>query len=159
MTVMGKLRWLISFLSLLFFLSIWREAPAQAQQAARLCIQTTGANGALVCSDSWASLPLVGLTNSATQVKGSAGLLGEVYCYNPNATVAYIQLFDSTTANVTVGTTVPIMALGIPATQASGLGPTPIGVRFYNGLQAAATTTAEGGSAPSTALNCDVTYN
>lgn len=98
-----------------------------------------------------------GLTNTASSVISSqAATLKSYYCYNPNATVAYVQIFDVATAGaVTVGTTTPKWSIGIPATSAANL---RINLSFASGIQVAATTTATGSTAPGTALDCNFSY-
>jgi hypothetical protein len=135
--------------------------PAHALTPVSLCMPVyNSATGAESCVQG--SLPklLNGLTNTVTAVKGAAGLLGLAYCYNPNASVAYLQVFDAATAaGVTLGTTVPKLSLGIPSALASGVGPTALGVQFLNGIQVAITTTATGSTAPASAVDCNVTFN
>lgn len=137
-------------------------SSVNAQGVTRLCIPVyNSATGALSCDEGWLPKLLNALSTTVTSIKSSnRGSLGEVYCYNPNASVAYIQLFDvATAAAVTLGTTVPIQSFGIPSALASGVGPTAVGISFQNGLQAAVTTTATGNSALSTGVDCNVTYN
>jgi len=140
---------------------VGKTSSTHAQTAVRVCVGMIGPGGQLNCIDGWLPKLLNGLTTTVTAVKTSQqALLGTVYCYNPNSSVAYIQLFDvATAAGVTLATTVPKLSLGIPATTASGTGPTAVGITFYNGLQAAVTTTATGNTAPSIAMDCDVTYD
>lgn len=102
---------------------------------------------------------LNGLTNTKTAVKASAGWLGMVYCYNPNAAVTYIQIYDTVIASITVGTTVPVLSLGIPPGLSSGLTQSLVGYQFSNAINVAATTTATGASAPAGAIDCNVGYN
>lgn len=97
----------------------------------------------------------------STTVKGvlasTAGKLMSYYCYNPNATVAYVQIFDiATTGGVTLGTTVPKWSIAIPATSAANL--SGLNIAFAAGIQVAATTTAKGLTAPGTALDCNFGY-
>lgn len=135
---------------------------AHAQGVERICIPTyNSTTGALNCHEGWTPKLLNGLTTTVTAVRTSnSGQIGTIYCYNPNASVAYIQLFDvATAAAVTLGTTVPVQSLGIPGTLSSGTGPAPVGIVFTNGLQVAVTTTATGSTAPGSAMDCDVTYN
>lgn len=149
------------------------NGAARAQEPVRGCIAVEGVSGQLSCAEGWTPKLLAALTNTAVSIKSPAGLnvatppttapsaiLGTLYCYNPNSSVAYIQIYDvASAAGVTVGTTVPTLSFGIPATSANGLPPAMIGIPFFNGIQAAATTTAKGGSAPSTAMDCNATYN
>lgn len=99
-----------------------------------------------------------GLTNSASSVISSqAATLKSYYCYNPNATVEYVQFFDVAAAgSVTVGTTVPKWSIGIPATSAANLA--NLNIAFTNGIQVAATTAAGNATAPGTALDCNFSY-
>ncbi len=95
-----------------------------------------------------------GLTNTVQTVKGSFGALRILQCYNPNASVAYVQVFD-TTAAVTLGTTVPALSFGFPATSST---PIAANMSFLKGLKIAATTTAKGSTAPGSALDCNLTF-
>jgi hypothetical protein len=131
-------------------------APAQTLTASCILVYN---NSDASCAYQTPKL-LAALSTTVLQVKGSAGVLGMVQCANSNASLAFIQIFDSaTTASVTLGTTKPVLSLGIPPTSVGGTGPTSVGFAFQNGIQVAATTTATGSSAPSTALDCSVGYN
>lgn len=98
------------------------------------------------------------LTNTAVAIKASGGQLGKLYCYNPNASVAYIQIYNVIAASVTVGTTAHAQSYGIPATTAAGYSISP-GDQYATAISYAATTTPGGGTAPGTALTCNVSYN
>lgn len=113
----------------------------------------------LQTSSGWTTKLLNGLTNSAVAIKASAGQIGKLYCYNPNGSVAYVQIFNIAAASVTVGASTPSQSYGIPASNASGFILPIIGDQYGTAISAAATTTATGGSAPSTALDCNVSYN
>lgn len=97
-----------------------------------------------------------GLTTTVKAIKSSAaGNLKGYYIFNPNSSVSYIQIFDVATAGaVTLGTTVAKLSLGIPALGAANLDSAP-GIAFANGIQVAATTTATGSVAPSTAVDAN----
>lgn len=94
------------------------------------------------------------LSNSATQVVNAAGTLDSYYCYNPNASVVFVQFFNTSTP--TVGTTGPVWSIGIPATQGANL--SNVNLSFSTAIYVAATTTVTGGTAPGTALNCNFGY-
>lgn len=100
-----------------------------------------------------------GLSNTAQTVKASAGTVVWVECYNPNASVAYLQTFDVAGA-VTVGTTAPKASYPVAATSSTGVVPASVnGPVFYSSaIKIAAATTPTGGTAPSTGLQCDVAY-
>jgi hypothetical protein len=96
------------------------------------------------------------LTNTAQVIKATAGSLGGWFVYNPNTTAAYIQLYNTAAASVTVGTTNPLFMITIPPGSASNVEYTQ-GIAFSNaGWSAAATSTAGGNGALTTAL--DVTF-
>jgi hypothetical protein len=98
-----------------------------------------------------------GLSTTVQTVKSSAGTLGAYYCYNPNTSAAaYVQFFD-TSGTVTLGTTTPVWSIGIPASSAANLDLVP-GMTFSNAIKVAATTTATGSTAPTTAIDCNFGY-
>lgn len=88
------------------------------------------------------------LTNTAVAVKTRSGVLGWMSCYNSNATVAFVQVFDATAP--TLGTTAPKVSLSI------GQGTTNLRLdaNFLTAIRVAATGGASDASAPAAALNC-----
>lgn len=97
------------------------------------------------------------LTSTAQAVKASAGQLFGWYIYNPNASAQYVNIYNTASGSVTVGTTNPLFQLVIPATSAANvLGET--GIAFGTAISASATATAGGSGAPSTALECVLFY-
>lgn len=95
------------------------------------------------------------LTNTVVQPKLARGVFQWGSCYNPNASVEYIQVFD-TAGTVTLGTTVPTMAIPLVASTVTQL---PFPALMLNGLQLAAATTATGNTAPGSALVCNFGFN
>ncbi|MCC6188204.1 MAG: hypothetical protein IT318_04190 [Anaerolineales bacterium] len=79
------------------------------------------------------------LDETELEVKASAGQLFGWYIYNDGAADVSVKLYNATAANVTVGTTTPVMTLTIPAGSAANL-LSPIGIVFDTGICAAATT-------------------
>lgn len=173
------MRWIIPFLWLLSFSTLPASAqnvtnpadtaPAGAYNsspptctAGQFCRMQTDVNGNLKTTFSaaaWTPKLLNGLSNTAVAIKASAGQLAKLYCYNPNSSVAYIQVYNVAAASVTVGTTTPLQSYGIPATQAAGFSLAFGGDTYTTAISAAATTAATNGTAPSTAVDCNVTYN
>lgn len=139
------------------------NAPARAVDITRVCVPVYDSqSGALNCQDNgWQPKLLAALTNTAVAIKASkSGVLGTIYCYNSNATAAFVQVFDVATASgVTVGTTAPVLSLGLAPASAGSVPIGTLGVHFANGIQIAATTTATGGTALASALDCSATYN
>lgn len=101
--------------------------------------------------------PLLGnaLTNTAVAVKPSAGQLMMLFCFNPNSSQVYIQLYNKAASGVTVGTTLPLISAPIASANTGGFALSTNGLLFSTAISAAATTTATGGSAPSTAVDCN----
>lgn len=113
----------------------------------------------LATASGWTPKLLNALTNTAVAVKASAGQLAKLYCYNPNSSVAYVQVFNIASGSVTVGTSTPLQSYAIAPTNTGGFALSGIGDQYGTAISVAATTTATGGSAPSTALDCNVSYN
>lgn len=99
------------------------------------------------------------LSNSAVSVKGSAGQLFGLQCGNTNASEEYVQIYNVASGSVTVGSTSPTLSVPIAATATGGLMISLVGIQFGTAISVAATTTATGGSAPGTALDCNAFYN
>lgn len=97
------------------------------------------------------------LTNSAQAVKASAGQVGGWYIYNPNSSAQFVQFYNVASGSVTVGTTTPAFMLTIPATAGANL-EIVNGIAFSTAISIAATSTAGGNGAPSTALDVVVLY-
>jgi hypothetical protein len=95
-------------------------------------------------------------TTTVRVVKSTPGILSGYFIYNPNSSAAYVQFFD-TAGTVTLGTTVPTLAFGFPATSAANILINE-GITFANGIQLAVTTTATGNTAPSTGLDVNVFF-
>lgn len=93
-------------------------------------------------------------TNAAVTIKATPGTVRRVVCDNPNSsTTEWVQFYD-TTASVVVGTTAPKFALPVQA----GVQAINVDVNFTAAIKAAATTSATGGGAPSTDLQCTLTF-
>lgn len=79
------------------------------------------------------------LDETELEIKASAGQLFGWYIYNDGAAEVYVKLYNETAANVTVGTTTPVLTFAIPAGSAANI-LSPIGIVFSAGICAAATT-------------------
>lgn len=90
--------------------------------------------------------------NSAQALLPHPGRLYFVNAYNSNGAAAFIQIFDATSANVTVGTTTPKMSLFVPAGGAYSQNLPVNGFHFNTAITYACTTTATGSGDPTTGL-------
>jgi hypothetical protein len=105
----------------------------------------------------WSKITALAQTTTKKVVKASPGTFGGYYAYNPNASVAYIQVFDAASASVTLGSTAPDLVFAIPPTSAANLEITN-GVNMANAMTLACTTTATGSTAPSTGLDLTLLF-
>jgi hypothetical protein len=131
-----------------------------AQGITRVCDQVVGPNGSNNCPETFASSPQVGLSTTVKLVKASHGIVSIVHCWNPNAQQIYVQIFNALPANVTLGSTVPVAFVPIAATSTGGWSISPLALGgFPTAISVAATTTATGAGAPSTAPDCEIYFN
>lgn len=92
------------------------------------------------------TLPLKVLDSdeSEDEIKGSAGQLYDLYCFNSTNAILYVKLYNATAANVTVGTTTPVLTIPVPANNdTDGAGVTlrwPTGLVFDTAITIATTT-------------------
>lgn len=81
----------------------------------------------------------IDLDESEEEAKATAGQVYGWYIYNSASSVRYVKLYNATAANVTVGTTTPVMTIPIPATSGANVEFTN-GIAFSTAITAAATT-------------------
>lgn len=86
----------------------------------------------------------IDLDESEEEIKASAGQVYWIHCMNLSASVVYLKFYNATAANVTVGTTTPVLTFPIPTQgTTSGAGFTlciPNGIAFGTAITAACTT-------------------
>lgn len=127
--------------------------------------QTVGSGGdahvsqVLLTGNGWTAKLLNALSTTVTSVKSSAGELGLMQCYNPNTSQVYIQVFNVASGSVTLGTTTPLLSIPIGPSATGGFAMPNPGMNFSTAISVAATTTATGSTAPSTATDCNAGYN
>jgi hypothetical protein len=94
---------------------------------------------------------------SATITSAPAGLNGW-YLFNSNATTVYLQIFDAKSKDeVILGTTTPVLSLGIPAGSAANV--LVDCVRdFLKGIVIACTLTRAGNTAPANTLDFNLFF-
>lgn len=98
------------------------------------------------------------ITATATAVKASAGQVYGWYFYNPNASVAYVQFFNTAAASVTLGTTAPVYSLGIPATSGANV-MLETGIAHSTAIAIGVTTTRAGSTSPGSSVDYNIFYN
>lgn len=97
------------------------------------------------------------ITNTAAAVKNNPGQVYGYAFYNPNASVCYVQFFNVAAAGVTVGTTVPIYSIGIPANGGANVA-FPNGVQHDTAIAVSATTTRANATACASNLDANIFY-
>lgn len=113
----------------------------------------------------WSPSLQTALTNTAVAIKATAGIFGGyMTLYNPNTAVTYVQLFNATSASVTVGTTPPFVFISLPgvasaaATGSAANLEVTNGIPFSTAISCAATTTPTGNTAPSNNIIGTILY-
>ncbi len=81
----------------------------------------------------------IDLDETEEEIKGTAGQVFGWYIFNAAATTHYVKFYNATAANVTVGSTTPVLTLPIPAGGAANVF-SETGIAFGTAITAAATT-------------------
>lgn len=81
----------------------------------------------------------IDLDESEEEIKATAGQLYSITAFNTNASARYLKFYNATAANVTVGTTTPVLTYYLPATGGFTIN-IPCGLAFSTAITAAATT-------------------
>ena len=71
--------------------------------------------GAIVGGDALLNFRNTALTNTASQIKATAGQTRGWNFINPNTVAVYVKFYDALAANVVVGTTAIVRTLAIPS--------------------------------------------
>jgi hypothetical protein len=95
--------------------------------------------------------------NTAQSCKTTRGKIYGYHIQNPNASDAWLQFYDAATGDVTVGTTTPKVSLVVPGSGAIEEHPTEP-IQFETAITYSATTTAAGGTDPTTGLVANLLY-
>lgn len=84
------------------------------------------------------------LDETEEEIKGSAGQIYWIHCMNLTASKRYLKFYNATAANVTVGTTTPVLTFVLPTLgDTNGAGfvlMVPMGIAFNTAISAAVTT-------------------
>lgn len=85
----------------------------------------------------------IDLDETEEDVKTSAGQIYGLWVTNTATSTRFVKFYNATAANVTVGTTTPVITIGIPGNTSddvSGLFASAMGIAFDTAISAAATT-------------------
>lgn len=94
---------------------------------------------------------------TATAIKAGSGQLYGYYIYNSNSSTAYVQIFNIATVGITLGSSTPVLSLGIPAGAGANV-EFANGIFFGTAISFACTTTRGGSSAPSNTVDVNFLY-
>ncbi len=112
----------------------WATVDASAEGALWVTTTPTTTSGCSIFRS-------LDLDETEEEIKATAGNLYGYYFFNATASVRYLKFYNATAANVTVGSTTPVLTFGIPASAAGHVAfPFPIG--FGTAITAAVTTAA-----------------
>ena len=129
----------------------------------RLClILCLGASCALATNLNPVGFVNAAVTSTAVKVNTVGtppSLLVSYNITNNTSSFVYIQFFDvAATSSVTLGTTAPAYVIAVPPYGVTDAFVAAPQFTFYNGIVIAATTTATGNTAPSTAASVSLSY-
>lgn len=99
-------------------------------------------------------------TDALTAVQSVKATAGAIYGYNAtntNASVCYLQIFNTASGSVTLGTTAPIITIGLPATSSAHI-MWPYPIQFGTAISIAATTASKGASTCGTGMAVNIFY-
>ena len=96
------------------------------------------------------------VTNTVVNVDGTSCRFCWFDIGNTNAAVAYVQVFNRVAANVTLGTTVPILSLEVPASSGRVVANGNIMNFGGDGFSIAATTTRGGNTALGSSVDINI---
>lgn len=130
----------------------WTVQPGNTANSTPWLVTTVPATTA-----GWTPIKESALSTTVATIKASAGELGTYNCANTNSTFAYIQVFD-VSGTVTLGTTAYNYLIPLPPSSAGNV-EWANGIHFANAIKVAATTTATGSTALTTALDCSFGFN
>ena len=86
----------------------------------------------------------IDLDETEEEVKASAGQVYAVWATNTATTTRWLKFYNATAANTTVGTTTPVITIGIPGNTSDDIsgnfGPGGMGIAFGTAITVAATT-------------------
>lgn len=124
----------------LFDGSTWDRAPGTSADGALVNLGSN--NDVVVAPRSTGGLSMfrsIDIDETEEEVKASAGNVYGWYIFNASASTRYVKFYNATAANVTVGTTTPVLTLPVPAGGAANVF-SSIGISFGTAITVAATT-------------------
>lgn len=98
------------------------------------------------------------LTATPVQVKSGAGRVYQYSFYNPTNAAVYVHFYNALPANITAGTTVPLVTLGVPAGSSLDGAWSASPAAFGTAISIAASTAVAGTGNPSTGILAQIGY-
>ncbi len=98
------------------------------------------------------------LAATVSIAKASAGTLYGVVIVNNVAAIQFLQIFDATTASVSLGTTTPDLEYSVPANSSSVIQLPEMGVNFATAISMASTTSEKGTTGSSAGMEIFAFY-
>ena len=116
---------------------------------------TTASSGIFACNVG-SSVCASGAAGTVIQVKATAGTVLCLDLINTTAAVAYLQIFPTPSASVTLGTTLPLTSVGLAASGTKAFCYPGAGIVTSSGISIAGTTTPTGNTGA--AINANIVY-
>lgn len=136
----------------------WTVQPGNtANTTPWLVTQTPSTSGGASTYSGNVTTAGAGAGTGGVAVDASPGQIYGYAIYNGNASVCYFDAYDQTQALTNLGTTVPKLAIGIPANGGANIS-MPNGIPFATAITISATTTRAGSTACATGLDINVWY-
>lgn len=98
------------------------------------------------------------LTSAAVQVKASAGRIYQYSFYNSTNAAVYVHFYNALPANVTAGTTVPLVTLGVPPGSSLDGAWSASPAAFTTAISVSASTAVAGTGNPTAGILCQLGY-
>lgn len=129
----------------------WTVQPGNTANTTAWLVSTRpGTSGGL-------SVATGSIAATKTDIKTSAGQVFGWYLYNQHSAASYVQFFNATAANVTLGTTAAVYSLAIPATSGANV-LHDVGIAHGTAISIAVTTTRTGSTGPAANIDYNIFY-
>ena len=131
--------------------------PVQVLNTATVSGSVTAIVGASSTTAGQTTARIAALSNTAQSVKTSGARLYGYFIQNPDTSAVWVHFYNALIAGVTVGTTIPLWSVWVPASGATDISLT-VPISFGTAISTASTTTLTGSTAPATATIAFIGY-